>query len=306
MRRPARWEWVGTAVVLAPIPAHWLLPDSTVFLVGFHSFFGWIWIGALVVALLAWRLRSPALATGAAALTLGWLAAVTPGNHTTPTGKADFRVVSANVLTSNHDMKAALADIVAADADVILLQEYSNRWHLGMSRLNAYPHRIEEVRTDAFGMAIVSKRPLTKARTVEAEGVPWIEANTEIDGVSVRLVTVHAMPPVSARAHWMWVAQLRQLLALMQTQAGATVIAGDLNLTRHSPTFRELLAAGFHTAHAECGRSALRTWPTALPIPPLRPDHIFLSEELQCVGLRQTAGFGSDHRGIVADLALRE
>jgi len=296
-------EWLVAGVVLAPALAQWLLPDASWVFVGFHSAFGWAWIGILPAALLAIWLRSAPIGASTGVLSLAWSLAVLPGTLGAPHDEADLRIVSANVLSSNPTVDQLAEAIAAEEADLLLIQEVGTAWEAALDAL-PYPHKLAISRPDNFGIAIYSAQPVRDLEAFDAQGVPWMEATLDIDGVAVRAITVHTLPPVSADYHAVWREQLRQLEALMRAAEGPTVVAGDLNLTRHSPTFRALLATGFHSAHAECGKSWLRTWPATVAVEVFRPDHVLLSPELHCVSLSHLPGAGSDHLGIVVDLAL--
>jgi len=299
-----RLEWLAATLVFAVASAHWILPDTALVFVGFHSAFGWAWIAVIPAAVLAALFRSRPLGAATLLLTWVWGVAVLPGNGPGRGGSADLRIVSANVLSSNPTI-AVLADAIAAEeADLLLIQEVGDGWKTSLDAMSDYPHRLAIPRRDNFGIAIYARHPLRDLDAFDAQGVPWMEATLDIDGIAVRAITVHTLPPVSADYHAVWQDQLAQLEALMVGAEGPTIVAGDLNLTRHSPTFRRLLATGFHTAHAECGQSWQRTWPANLQVEVFRPDHVLLSPELRCVGLSHLPGAGSDHRGIVVDLEV--
>ena len=294
-----------TAGVLVGIAIlQFTLPDQPLFFVALHSIFGWSWVVAAIAGAVAAFLRSREMAVGAVVLLGAWSLEVLPGTLGQSGDSATFRVVSANVYTANPRVPEDLAELTTQDADLLLLQEYSPRWQQAVaSGIPALPHRIEAVQSDSFGMAVLGKQR-HQARTFQVQGVPWIETQIEVDGVSVRVISAHTLPPISHRYHQVWQQQLADLEQLMAQSQGPTVIAGDLNLTRHSPTFSRLLATGFHTAHAECGKSAHRTWPNTGPANLLRPDHMFLSAEVTCVRLQHTIATGSDHQGVVVDLAV--
>ena len=304
MTVPRTLEWLAASVVLAVAVAHGFLPDTALVFVGFHSAFGWTWVALIPAAAVAAAHRSRPLGAATLLLTVVWCLAVLPGNLPGGAGPSDLRIVSANVLSSNPTI-AVLADAIAdEEADLLLIQEVGDAWKATLDAMPAYPHRLAIPRQDNFGIAIYARHPLRDLDAFDVQGVPWMEATLDIDGIAVRAITVHTLPPVSDDYHAVWQDQLAQLETLMDGAEGPTIVAGDLNLTRHSPTFRRLLATGFHTAHAECGQSWQRTWPATLQVEVFRPDHVFLSPELRCVGLSHLPGAGSDHRGIAVDIAI--
>lgn len=84
------------------------------------------------------------------------------------------------------------------------------------------------------------------------------------------------------------------------------VVAGDLNADRDHAAFRRLLDAGLRDAHDERGQGLARTWPAGLPV--LHLDHVLVRDagEVHLVPLevREVDVPGSDHRAVVADLAV--
>ncbi|HEV3402239.1 MAG TPA: hypothetical protein VG078_10505, partial [Acidimicrobiales bacterium] len=70
--------------------------------------------------------------------------------------------------------------------------------------------------------------------------------------------------------------------------------------------FCRLLDAGLHDAHAERRRWFVATWPIDMrPLPPLSHiDHVLVSDQVAVLDVWEGVGRGSDHRPVVADLAV--
>ena len=84
---------------------------------------------------------------------------------------ARLSVLVANVLQKNGD-RAAMLDVLAGqDADVVVLLEVDRPWLDALGPLVArYPHRVLEPRDNTYGMAVLSRLPLTDARTLSTFG----------------------------------------------------------------------------------------------------------------------------------------
>ena len=84
------------------------------------------------------------------------------------------------------------------------------------------------------------------------------------------------------------------------------VVLGDFNADRDHAAFRRLLSIGLRDAHDERGRGLARTWPTRLPL--LQLDHVLVRDgrggRLVAEDVREVVVPGSDHRAVVADLAV--
>jgi endonuclease/exonuclease/phosphatase (EEP) superfamily protein YafD len=88
---------------------------------------------------------------------------------------------------------------------------------------------------------------------------------------------------------------------------GPVIMAGDFNATWGHAPFRELLSAGLRDSHVDLGQGLSTTWPRGIPLLPslFRIDHVLLSDGVEAVAVRNGEGPSSDHRPVIADLALR-
>jgi endonuclease/exonuclease/phosphatase (EEP) superfamily protein YafD len=98
-----------------------------------------------------------------------------------------------------------------------------------------------------------------------------------------------------------------QLAMLAQHRAAVTdavVIAGDFNVTPYTPYNSDWLAAAGLT-DSRYGRTLSTSWPVVLPILGIPIDHVAVSNEIVVLAHRRLPAFGSDHWGIMAELALK-
>ena len=88
-------------------------------------------------------------------------------------------------------------------------------------------------------------------------------------------------------------------------QAQPTVVLGDLNASPFGSAYEDLTGPGLRGAHEAVGRGLATTWPNgAALLPPLRLDHVLISPRLRVTSVREGRGAGSDHRPVIARLAL--
>jgi endonuclease/exonuclease/phosphatase (EEP) superfamily protein YafD len=104
-----------------------------------------------------------------------------------------------------------------------------------------------------------------------------------------------------------WIERLLHYLAGFQ--GASVVIAGDLNATSRSAVYARLRRAGFADAWAAGNPFGGGTWPASTwPFVSwlFRIDYVFHSADIvtERVAVLDDS-FGSDHRGIVADVAVR-
>ncbi len=278
-------------------------------------------VGALPLTLLpayvllalaaAWRRRG--LAAVAAGLVVVHLAVIAPsvGARDLPDGvdaAPRLRVVVSNLYVLNPDPEAAGRFLRTLDADVVVLPELDRR---GLAALEAsgltrdLPHVVAELGTREETVGLLSRLPLTDGATRSAGGRELPRATVRVGGTDVRLLTAHPLPPISV-FEGLW----RQSLADLAREARATlvpeVVLGDLNSDRDHAAFRRLLDTGLRDAHDERGRGLARTWPAGFPL--LHLDHVLVRDgeggRIVVRRVREVRLPGSDHRSVVADLAV--
>jgi endonuclease/exonuclease/phosphatase (EEP) superfamily protein YafD len=274
----------------------------------------WLWPPALVaLAIGLWRGR-PLLAVVAAATTgvllasavagLGLPTRARPAAGTLPT----VRLFTANVHDANPDMGPIAEEIAAVAPDLVALQEIDPDGAAGLARsgvLDRFPYSVAETRRGASGIALWSRFPLVDAQVQDVLGRPFIGATVMVGAKRLRLYTVHTVAPLGGdRAQWQ--AELRRVRAEVRATMGALVVAGDFIASRYHPSFRRLLSDGLRDAHERRGRGWAATWPRdRRPLPALlRLDHVLVSPGVEVQAIQEGVGQGSDHRPVIADLAL--
>ena len=95
-------------------------------------------------------------------------------------------------------------------------------------------------------------------------------------------------------------------MPLIESQTGPLVVFGDFNATQHSKVYRELTSGRLRSAHRDRGRGYAVSWPNGkYPAPPIRIDQSLLSEEIECLQIREGEGRGSDHKPLIFDVRIR-
>ncbi len=184
---------------------------------------------------------------------IGPLPSQAPGSINRPS-REGFSVVSFNVHYgyATGDIVPTLRANAMADADVFLLQESNERTArevavaLGLAYVY-YPATVHPTSRDLFGVAILSRWPITAHRKILLPDHSYFDAArkaamiavVEVEGVPVRVVTVHLQSGMLARGY---TAQLRSLLDCVARdvcegdkaptplpRAKALVIGGDFN-----------------------------------------------------------------------------
>ncbi|TNE85076.1 MAG: hypothetical protein EP330_27115 [Deltaproteobacteria bacterium] len=298
--------WLAAIPTTALVAAHLALDDAGFASALLHAGAGYLWLGATPLGLWAWRSGSTPRQLVAVPSALIALGLVVPGTlpRTAPDGEADLRLVSANLLMVNPEPHDLLAELLAEDADILALQEVSPGWGALLDEVEGYPYRLVLPQEGSFGIAVLSRVPL-EAEVLDLGGVPLIRAHTHIGARPLTVYAVHTLPPRSPEYTAIWHAQMAMLAAQAASTEGAVLFAGDLNATRHHPSYQRLLDAGLADAHGQRGRAAAATWPNGVfPLPTLRLDHVLVSDEIRVHHVHEGRGTGSDHRPVVVELGV--
>lgn len=277
--------------------------------------FDWLWaytpflyLPAWVVLVVAGVMGSRSLAAGAALVAVLHLVVLWPAmtGEERPAEPADLRVATANVLYRSGLVALDTRAVVAEDADVLLLQEITPRvWARIESVVTAsHPYVATNVRDDPLGSVIASRIPLRDDRVLLAAGRPVLSVVIDVDGTPVRLWNVHTTAPSTRRGRAVRDEMLRDMAALAAADPLPLVAAGDYNATSWHPAFDDFIDdAGLRDAHDVVGRGLAGSWKT-LRVEALI-DHVVVSAHWRVLRVHEGEGLGSDHRPVIADLALR-
>lgn len=325
--RPSRWKWrawylvlgVQGAVALATVVPAWL--DQTSTLVGVLIWFAFVaktltvqlalilgCVAVWALCLRRWKLALSALPLGLVVLLE--LSGVFASRQVPVAGNS-IRVLSANVWSLNDTPRETLAAIEAADADVVVIHEYTPSWQAILEpALEDWPHRLLEPRVHNFGTAIFSKLPLLEVDAkLELGGLdyPACRVVVEIGGQPVAVYAVHLLPMRKLVYILGQRRQLRDLRHWLVREKLPILVVGDFNFTQYGPYQRVLTGLGLREAHALAGGGLGSTWPVLdfLPwFPGFRIDHIYLSSALTCSSHRTGAAAGSDHFSLIAEVGF--
>jgi endonuclease/exonuclease/phosphatase (EEP) superfamily protein YafD len=266
--------------------------------------------GALVLVCLALALRDWRLIVAAAllaAVNIMLLVAALPGAaaQAAPGSPRFLRVVTFNLWHYNDRMDEVAKFLAATDADAVVLQEVGKP-HAALLRQalqSHYPYSVGD-----WGIIILSKHPILADGRIDRPGYPpWISlmlrwVRLEVNGMKFELTGIHLARPFYPEL------QEQDIEALIAFAGGRTlplVVAGDFNMSPWTEKLgrfeRRSGLKRYNTFHP--------TWPMLRRGVPLLPlvaiDNVFASPQFAKIALMPGPRLGSDHRPIVADLALQ-
>lgn len=251
------------------------------------------------------RRRLLALAAGAvAAVHLVAVWPLLPGGGTDPVDGPTLRVVTANAHGNNAKARRWATELLALDADVLVVQEYSNNIAKGLRKAGAgerYPWVVSSTWPFTSESAIFSRFPLRDGDTLDI-GQSAVVATADLDGLALRILSVHQDNP---RSPDRWQTSFDDLTRYLDDQPGPMVVAGDFNATPFHRPLRDLLRGTLRDAHLDRDRGLATTWPAGRRFPSFALiDHVLVTDTIGVGRVAERTVAGSDHRAVLADLGL--
>lgn len=264
----------------------------------------------LALALALWRFAAAAVA---ALVTLSLAAVVLPrmvaDDQPAANGPA-IRVLTANLLFGGADPAALIALVRQERVDVLALQEFTPEVVERLDRFglaDLMPHRQLAPGGWASGSALYTRFPIRDGGVrINGGGFSQAYATVLVPGAPPVLVqSVHPAAPHSVDVVPTWRADL-------EAEPPATpdgplrILAGDFNATLDHAPLRRLLETGYVDAAEATADGLVGTWGPydGDLIPPVTIDHVLVDRRIAVRELAVHPLAGSDHRPVLATLAL--
>lgn len=301
--------WPGLLAALSLLPSWLGLGGSWHWVLDLFAHFRWQYLiaGFVVIGWALWRGQRTLLVLALATTMLNaWLIGMLAWQPALRSVQADgdflLRALSLNVLTSNPHKERVIAHLHVSGADVVVLTEVDQAWADALEALSTeYPHRIVHARPDNFGLALLSRLPLSEEQVL-GDGRsqrPSIMARIRHQGRSVVVIGTHPPPPMGATLASMRDRQMQALRELVEQRDEPVIMLGDFNASPWSAPMRALTSGrlGF--------RSQDPPWtPTWLPRTPFAVsiDHVLTTAPLVITRRDVGPDVGSDHRPVLVEL----
>lgn len=224
-----------------------------------------------------------------------------------------LRVLSINLQWNNRTPDKAISLIRDSDADIVLVQEATRRWHSRIaSLLSTFPHIAPTNWRQEPQNILLSRFPInsSKIHPGRQPTFNFLTARVIAKTGVITVVGVHPPYPMSARLFLLQQDELNGIARVARVAKTPVIVAGDFNLTPYSLRFRHLLSKG-DLRFVSQGWRWPRTWPTrsrlGLPAgftPGIPIDSILVSEGIRVLSFRRGPAIGSDHFPVFADLVL--
>lgn len=291
--RAAAGAGILAAAVFPPLTGGWLGFDT---LYPFQAFLLHVAAGALLCALIGHLAGSRPLVMLALAASLFNIGSAVPLPPEPAAQDGGVSVLTANAWFRNPAPEQLAAVIRASEADVVALQEVTDRMTPLLDSLrDLYPHQASGKVHGVGATMLLSRYPLDLRPPVGEDLSSFVHARVSLPTGPVEVFAVHLVVPF-APEHMGDSARLAARVASMTADA-PVIVAGDFNATPWMVGLGRIRDAG-RLAHAEGLRP---TFPEALGWLALPIDHV-LVRGFAPAGSRRIGGTGSDHAAILARL----
>jgi len=271
--------------------------------------FPFLFAGTLFVLGLAaiardWRLAVAAGALVAVNLAVGLWAMQSAAAKAYDGGEPALRVVTFNLWRGNDRIDEVAQFLAREDADAVVLQEVTQEHdaRLRGALRNIYPYAAGDAH-----LIILSRHPIIAEGRIDRPGFPpWISlmlrwVRLDVKGSEVELAGVHLARPFYPALQE---EDTETLIKFVLSRSGPLVLAGDLNMTPWTEKLNRLTGA---TGLRRYNTFAF-TWPMRRGkfrlIPFVAIDNVLASQHFAKIAMRAGPRLGSDHRPVIADLAL--
>lgn len=226
-------------------------------------------------------------------------------NGINKTSAERISILSINLLSSNTNSEAVLNLIKEKDPDILVFMEFTPRWQQELAALyKKYPFKASEVRTDNFGIALLSKSKMESDVTYFENNIkPSIVGRFNFSEEEFTIIATHPVPPISPETFGLRNAQLRDLAERRNDYSDNFVLIGDLNSSSFSKHFKDLLNES-DLVDSRNGFGVNTTWPADFL--PLRTtlDHCLVSKNIHVLDQSPQRNIGSDHLPVFVELSF--
>lgn len=230
---------------------------------------------------------------------------------TKPGRSERLRIMSANILMTNHRADELLRLVRAERPDVLVTLETNIWWEQALNSLEAdYPHTLKCPLENLYGMHLYSRFPLEdpKIQFLVEPDVPSMHLLLVLpSGRRIRLHCLHPAPPSPTENETSRErdAELIMVGRAVREARDPVIVSGDLNDVAWSSTtrlFRKLSGL----LDPRIGRGMFNTFHARYPFFRWPVDHFFHSRHFTLVRLARLEACGSDHFPVLVELALEE
>lgn len=217
-----------------------------------------------------------------------------------------LRLLVANVLMTNRNVKQYLNIIRREDPDVIVLAEPDTYWeHCFRAIESEYPYTMKCLLGNTYGMLLYSRHELTDQKVLfrMQQDIPSFRAILRLrTGDEVELHCLHPRPPHVGVGTLPRDAELLVVAREVKDSPKAVIVTGDLNDVAWSHTTRLFLRIS-GLLDPRMGRGFCNTFHSGYRLFRWPLDHLFHSRSFRLVRMLRMEKTDSDHFPVLIDLS---
>ena len=206
-----------------------------------------------------------------------------------------FSVAHINLSSVESGYGEFVRELIAKDLDIISFQEVKPDWAsvLKESLAVEMPYFVENVRIDLFGMSIFSRYPIIFQDTILVDNIPFLTAGIELEeDKNISITNPLITPSINSTMDKTQEVQMEKTSEYIQSKTGTKVVLGDFNMVYWSSRIRDFRnATGLMNSRRDISQSVL-----SIPY-----DHIFYSDDLECIKFIDLIDSTDTRLGIMAD-----
>lgn len=217
-----------------------------------------------------------------------------------------LKISSINLLSTNGDEQAVLSFIQSKDPDILVLQEFNERWEKALAKvMEQYPYQKVLIRTDNYGVAMLSKVEVQNMTELNLSptAVPSLLATVSFDGQTIKILATHPATPIGQQGFEHRNDHFASIVAMKDILNESLIIIGDLNSSSYSVHFKKLID-GLNLVDSRKGFGILATWPTWFSPMKVTLDHCLISPDIFVKTREVGEPVGSDHLPIYLEVGL--
>lgn len=263
-------------------------------------------LGLAVLALLALTTRRPHLIMAAALIVacnlfLFGSAMQGVGSASASAQQRFLRVITFNVLVHNTRMDDVATFLNSSDADIAILQEVTPAQRETLRELVKphYPYITGETDVVIFSRYLSRGGGQIETHQIDmlAPRPMLLWTTFDIDGFAFDVAGVHLAYPFNPDDQ---AADVPQLIDFALKRQRPLIVAGDFNLTPWSVKLQRFT----QETGLKRYNTFLPTWPMDKLLPFVTIDNVFASDDFAPIKVDTAPANGSDHRPLIADIAL--
>lgn len=235
------------------------------------------------------------------------VAKATTAVGSTSTHQQSIKIMTSNVLMTNHCADKLLDLIALHQPDIVVTLETNIWWQQALQPLHAnFPYRVNKPLENLYGMHLYSKYPLEAVQVINLieEDIPSIHCYVVLNNnLKVKCHFLHPAPP-SPTENTSAKPRDKELLLIankIKNTTEATIVTGDLNDVAWSPTTRAFRKIS-GLQDPRIGRGMLNTFHANYPFMRWPLDHIFHSEHFTLATIKRLPSINSDHFPLLSEL----